>query len=57
MLSSLPQIFSSLWRLFSEILYLLDGKRLNGEDLGAGGHRIASLDRQRSSVEYSGGKD
>ena len=57
MLNSLPQFFSSLWRLFSEVLYLLDGKRLNSEDLGAVGPRIASLDRQRSSVENSSGKD
>ena len=57
MLNSLPQFFSSLWRLFSEILYPRDSKRLNSEDLGAVGPRIASLDRQRSSVEYTGGKD
>ena len=57
MLNSLPQFFSSLWRLFSEILYPLDGKRLNSEDLGAVGPRIASLDRQPPSLEYSGGKD
>lgn len=52
-----PQFFCSRWPLFAETLYLFDGKKLNRKDLGPVGHRIAFLDRQRSSVDIRGGKD
>lgn len=52
-----PQFFCSRRPLFAETLYLFDGKKLNRKDLGPVGHRIAFLDRQRSSVDIRGGKD
>jgi hypothetical protein len=56
-LNILSQFFCSLWRPFSRILYLFEGKRLNCDHFGPVGHRIALLDRQLVLSRIRSGKD